>query len=495
MMLRIARAARREEGTALISAIVISGIIATLGLTAITVAVHTNQVSGLDRSRTQSVHAADAAISEMTQRFATDFNNSGTCSAAGSTTASAPVRLTDGGSRIARYRYRVEPVPGDPGYPNSCTTNQRMIRSWGYAESGKGVRQLEAAVTVTPIQGFNYTLFAGGNPGTLEIKNSATVSGNVYAQALDSVENNLNMTAGDLTSPGTVFTKNNASYAGNIIAGNGITLGTNNNIAGFVRSANAGYGVTIGSNTSVSKTITSGGTISPTPCPAPNVCTANAPSQPPASIPLPTFVYDPANYATPPPGPVNFTSVSVANTFFGLPVGTGLTGTFYVTDPLGGTLELTAPWKIVGPLTIIADRCPTCAAAPKIKISGSWTSTCSASCQFVVISMNSAASPCTVPSPCAITISNPQLTFPSNLSALLYTPGGVDVSYQVNAMVGSIYSSAIDAKNNLSIQSSSDLANSPPPGFTFPAASITQWHVVTNVWREVAPGTLPPGSL
>jgi hypothetical protein len=340
-------------------------------------------------------------------------------------------------------------------------------------------------VKVTPIAGFGYTLFAGDATGTLDIKNNAVVDGQIYAQTLNTNWNNMTQSGGGLTSPGSITTKNNDSYGGDIVAGTSVSIGQNVTVQGAVRAATGS--VSLGGGTcTVKSTVRAGTTIG-------GSCTTGglvpgSPSAVPPTVPMPTFTYNPSNYMN--PSPTAFSSVSTANTFFGTPVGTGLAGTFYITDPLSTSLtpkvvDLTTPWKIVGPLTIITASTGVAGnVPPKIRISGSWTTTCT--CQFVLVSQGTASD--------AIS-TDKKLNLPPTVSALLFTPGGVLINDKVEQLTGSIYATAISIKNDMQIAYSSDLSSHPPLGFSFPTSSVTQWEPTVKNWREISPGTLPAGSL
>lgn len=482
-MLALARAARRDGGSALISAILMSAVVIVLGMTMLAISTHTNRSSTDDRTRDQVLHAADAAVSRVTQDLGTNFQVSGACGGP----VSPPVTMADSGSMIAKYRYRVEGAAGDPG----CTQNLRLIRAWGYSPSGRIVRQLEVTVSVVPVGGFTYTLFAGTN--ALDMKNNASITGNVYAKTLSAAWNSLNVQSGDILTPGDATIKNNDVVKGRITAGGSVTLGNNSTVTGSVTAATGS--VTLGSGCTVTDYIRAGttitGTCSPSQPPASSYV-PNSPSTPPAAIPLPTYAYDASAYIAAGTVPIETTTTLANTTFASSPFTTNAKGVYHVvadataTAATPGVIDLKRDVKITGPLTIVADT-NVAGVAPKIKISGTWTSTCT--CQFVLVTRNAGAD--------AILIDNPNLDLPTQtLTTLFFTPGEIHATQKVDHFYGSMYAGSITVKNNLTIQASTDLAQKPPLNFTFPTSSVTQWDVrpLQNGWHEVPGGPLPAGS-
>src|SRR5207302_6726132 len=60
--MRLLRPSRDEHGIAMITAILVSGVVLTLSITATSLAIHNTNASGLDRKRVQVIATAEAGV-------------------------------------------------------------------------------------------------------------------------------------------------------------------------------------------------------------------------------------------------------------------------------------------------------------------------------------------------------------------------------------------------------------------------------------------------
>lgn len=446
---------RREEGSALIAAILISVVLAIIAGTVLKTADHSNQSTTLDRLRVQSVQAAEAGINAAMKRLETVT----TCDP----TATAPANLSDGPSTIASYRTRVDPESGAV-----CSGDNRVIRSWGYAPtlSGRSMRQVEVTVKLIPHRGFNFALFAEGAAGIVYVKNTGTVQGDVYAENLDQSKNNID--AESVITPGSIDTKNDAVYAGTLWAGGNVTLRQNGQVAGSIIAAgvSAPGNVIIENGVKVTRDVKARGSISlPTTYTVGGSVSANNPSVvAPPQLTKPSFTWDPANYT---PAPTTFVSGVIASTWLSAN-SNNLQGTLYIPDP-AGVVDLSNGGTVTGPLTIVTSG--------KVLL-GSTLAAGSGQWPVSIISTNSQDD--------AISMTKPT-TLASGLDVLLFTgTGGVDVQNNTT-MTGVIYADRITIKNSFIIKRSQFMSTFTPANFDWSAVAATNYTVVPLVWREVAP--------
>ena len=149
------RRTRGEEGVALIIAVVLMGVVATLAGLMLTVGVHTDQASARGRNWVQSLHVAESGVDQaMAKIQAAGGNYSGTFTGS---TAQGSYSVT-----VSRQ-----------------TRNQYTIRSVGSVLPGKqGAATRALQVTMAPPSVFKNALFSYT---TLETKNGDVITGDVWA--------------------------------------------------------------------------------------------------------------------------------------------------------------------------------------------------------------------------------------------------------------------------------------------------------------------------
>ncbi len=408
--------------------------------------------------RAQSLQAADAGANAAISRL--EMNPA--CDSA----VSSPLSLTDGARTLSKYQVRVDPAAG-----TVCeATLERVIRSWGFApaESERSLRHVTVGVQLLPQDGFRFALFASGPTGVVQVKNTGSIDGDIYAENLDQSQNNLD--AHDVITPGSIDTKNNSVYTGILWAGGNIKVGQDGSVAGSILSSgsSAPGNVNLENGVVVGKDVRAKGNVTTDTTTVVNgSIAANNPSVPdPPNIELPGFTWDPANYS---PAPQTFLTGADATTYL-KSASSDLQGTFYVPDS-AGTVEIGRS-TITGPLTIVTTG--------KVSL-GQTLNASGGPWQVVIVSLSTASD--------AIRVAKPMTASP-NLDMLLYTPGGVDIKNSTT-MSGAIYADQIHLKNKLSLKHAPSLATNPPVGFAFGQSSAARFTVVPVLWREVVPGPPP----
>jgi hypothetical protein len=453
------RLIRDEEGSTLAAILMVLMAVMAIGVSSVQVAQHSNDVTSVDRERLQTVQAAEGGVNDAIRRI----ERGAGCDAA----VSSFVDLQDGDQVVGRFRTRIDPEEG-----TTCNqTPRRVIHSWGYAPTGgtRALRHLQVSVDLIPHAGFAFTMFAEGNDGSIDIKNTGTITGDAYAELLDQSQNNLN--GHNVISPGSVLTQNDAVYSGSIWSGGDVVIGENGRIGKSITATGTSPGtqgnISLDNNVEVGGDVLAKGTVTTGNGVVVNGSTVqgNQTLPQPPSLTKPAFVWDPANYS---PAPTTGTAAAITTA-----INTSrnnLQGTYYATG--GGTVSLPNNVRVSGPLTIVSTG--------KIDL-GRSMSAIGGPHQVVLVAESTAAD--------SIDFASTFSSAPA-LHVLLYTHGTVDGRNLMN-FTGSIYGNAIDVKNSFFIQKSDWLRTNPPAGFTWDLTSAATFTAVPTLWRETVPGDPP----
>jgi hypothetical protein len=425
------RRLRRDDGVALIAAIVVTLVLTGLVAIALSLGRHSDTASTGDRNSEVALSAAEAGVDEAIARI----------QAAGGI---SPAAFT-GGSGNLTYSATVTKGPGA----------KFVIVSTGTAGTpGKQlVRKRKVRVTLEPPRSFDYVIFSQTD---LFVKNNSTVGGNVWANQSITVEQNTTIT-GDVTSAlSWLDVGSNAEIRGDVrtggskpVASYAINLDTNSKITRSAKASSSTgcpptdpaelYNVTTATGSSITQDLTTiGQKVGPgtTGSYAPLTCTDAPPAQP-----LPPFTFNQNNYDS--ASFHSFSSVSDFQTWFSSNK-TNFKGTFYVSErspsqanriDLGGGV-------VMGDVTMYT-------AAPVFTngISDSGTS----QKVFVLISTYNppAGTQCTSQddSECAIHIKN-NFDPSCKTAVLLYSSPGPAAVKNSATYCGSIYSENVSFKNN-----------------------------------------------
>lgn len=459
MITRLLQRLRTDGGSSIAAVMIVMLAVSAVGVGAMQTSQHTTNVSTVDRERVQAEAAAEAGVNDAIRRIQ--------AGAGCDVSATAAQTLNDTTGSTGSFRTQILPEAG-----TTCgQTLERVIHAWGYPPNGntRSLRHLEVTVDLAPQAGFPYALFADGNTGSILVKNSGTVTGDIYAENLDQSKNNIN--AQNIITPGSFTAQNNSVYSGTVWAAGNITLGNNSSvgksvIASGTAPSSAGT-ITLGSNSVVGQdaiarstvTLSNGAVIQ-------GATSQNNPNTPPPPIlHKPTFTWNPANYS---PAPTTGTSAVITAAL--LASKAALHGTYYATDT--GTIYVPSGSTVNGNLTIITNG--------KISVDG-FMNASGGPWQVVLVAL-STASDAFVPTSA--------FTASSGLDVLFFTAGGFDMKNNVT-FKGAVYADTIDAKNTLTVTKSTSLYTNPPVGFTFDASSSTRYVAVPTLWREIVPGTPP----
>ncbi|MEP6761426.1 MAG: hypothetical protein ABJA93_08685 [Sporichthyaceae bacterium] len=306
---RLVRRGADDEGVTLVIAIMVMGVVITLSLLILNVAISSQQTSGKDRQRTVSINAAEAGVDAA---FAT-IQASGTAlpcvwPATGTVASNAaPDRAT---SRATITYYKADgtalghcPTTADTGVNTPVTA---VVDGYGTTNALAGApvktRHMQSLINVTPIydKSLNKAIFANGN---LTFDNNTTLTGSsgpdadVYTNTNFACANGENF-AGSVNSQGNITVQGGCTFAGDLWAKGSVSnsSGANGSVGGRVLSATST--ISLPGNYGVNGSLLAGGAISWSGCSTSGKCFANTTVANPPALPFPILRGDAATLAT-----------------------------------------------------------------------------------------------------------------------------------------------------------------------------------------------------
>jgi len=300
MLTRLRRGAGTgDAGVTMVIAMMVMGVVSTLSVIVITVAITTNQEPGRDRQRTVTVNAAEAGVDAV---YASIQSSGTTLPCRWPATGSASIKASpDVASSYATVTYY-----DSTGAAMACTSGSlnasvnkpatAVVDGYGSAEAiaGSPVRQrhMQALINLTPIYGnsLNKAIFANSS---LTFNNQTTLTGNtgpdadVYTNGNFVCQNNQNF-AGSILAQGTLTVQGTCTIAGDAWAKGAVdyTSGSNGSIGGRVLSSTGS--ISLSNNFNVNGTLLAAGNITWGGCSASGKCFANTSSvAPPSLFPFP----------------------------------------------------------------------------------------------------------------------------------------------------------------------------------------------------------------
>jgi Tfp pilus assembly protein PilX len=305
---RFVRRPGGEDGVTLVIAIMVMGVVITLSLLVLNVAISSQQTSGKDRQRTVAINAAEAGVDAA---FAT-IQSSGTTlpcvwpATGTSAVNAAPDRAT---ARATVTYYRADgtalghcPTTADVGANAPATA---VVDGYGTTNALAGApvktRHMQSLINVTPIydKSLNKAIFADGN---LSFDNNTTVTGSsgpdadVYTNTDFACANGQNF-AGSVNSQGNITVTGGCTFAGDIWAKGSVSSpsGANGSVGGRVLSSTSS--ISLPSNFAVNGSLLAGGAISWNGCSTSGKCFANTTVATPPALPFPILRGDAATLA------------------------------------------------------------------------------------------------------------------------------------------------------------------------------------------------------
>jgi cytoskeletal protein CcmA (bactofilin family) len=406
------KAFRREEGFAMVTAILVSLVVLSLSLVVVNLAVHNSGQSAFDRDRVMAINAAEAGLDNYLSLLKTNPNPPCTSSV---DVGATPVEHYD----VTVLLYDTWP-PTNPGVcplPTGGPAAGALVTAKGRAYGGptpgaQDVRRtMETAVQLTPIfGGLNQAIFSNNK---LDIQNKLDVNGNIGNDG--DVYTNGDFALGNNTIiSGSVYAQGLANIAQGVVkadvwANNSVNLTTGISVLGKVTSSTSSISL---SNAHVYGDAKAGTTITvPGNSQIDGAQTPNSPSGPPPQIPFPQVPYVQAEWTK-----IGYTIVNYSNC--------ALAKTFINSEPVGNYVVRISPtcalsWgsstvNLKGNMAIITDGSFT------LSQQNNWNGIGSKHTLFIIRPYQSGL-PCTPPTPSPYDINVSNNTSFNNLQVFVYS--------------------------------------------------------------------------
>ena len=340
----------REDGVALVVAMLVSFVVMVLGTTVVSLSMHNAESSSQDRKRVQAIASAEAGI----DYYLSYLQNTGGQSPACSVTMSVPT-TPPGSFTVTPIFYNAALAP--MACPLTATPSYVLIRSAGRSNTAKPTRTMDAYARLTQTQGIsfdNYGALFGDT--SITFRSNASIGGSQYNDA-DVYTNGSFSLLSNSTIYGRVYAQGNVSMAQgseikqDLWANGSITLRNSARVRGAATSSTSSISLInatrVYGNAKAGTTIT-GGTVD-------GYRTQNTPSAAPPVRTFPVFTYNATDWTAAGyteriyPNTCSTAASDLANWF-------GAGGGNYVVRIVGGcALNISANVTVRGNLGIISD--------------------------------------------------------------------------------------------------------------------------------------------
>jgi cytoskeletal protein CcmA (bactofilin family) len=309
MLLRL----RDERGIALITALLVTTVVVSLGLVVVALSLHNSAQSSLDRKRVQAIAAAeagiDATLSQLVKGVQLSGNKTLPCTVSNTLTTSPPAEYEVAIDYYSTWPPTGSPVTcpsgGLPAGPNDPRPAGAVVTSRGTAVTSASTvaksRTMQTAVRLTPIfGGLNQAVFSDV---VLNFQNRFTINGNVSNDG--DVYTNGDLTLSNYTSiSGSAYSQGAADIGQGIIqqdvwARNAVSLASGSSVFGDVTSSTSSVDL---ANAHVYQDVRAGASITvDTASQVDGDQTPNSPQGPPPQFPFPQLKWNEAGWTNPSP--------------------------------------------------------------------------------------------------------------------------------------------------------------------------------------------------
>lgn len=440
------RVRRREDGLAMVIAVVLSGVIATLAILMLSIGTHTDSATARGRHWVQSLHVAESGVEHAIVKLqSSDGVFTGTFSGA-TDEGEYDVTVTRG----ARNVYTIESVGG--------------VRQGQQLGATRSIR-----VTMAPPSTFKNAIFSFTS---LDTKNNDIIEGDAWANENLILADNTHVTGSVTAATGYLFLHNGASVDGDAQSGGfdaaspdkAIFLDNNATIGGNATASvtappdpvtcggaspsdykvDVDTGASVGGNVKTWGTKSGAGTVGGTI--ADNVCTSS-----PATMPMPVYSYSADNYPAATlhefgtPSAPSATAVADFHTWLNAQPGKRMQGTFYLNQqtPVNQGVRVNLTGAVITGDTTIVTNTP-------IFTNGTTDDTTDAIVFLGSFYRPPTGSSCDVNndnSECAVHLKN-NFNSSGATAIIVYSPYGPTAIKNNAVMFGAIYGDSVQVKNN-----------------------------------------------
>ncbi len=437
------RVERREDGIAMITAILVSFVVLALSVASVQLAMHNSDASGFDRRRGQAIAAAEAGIDYYFSHLSSTTLPSVQCSLSGTLTSSPAGTFA---VTTIFYDSAGAPLPSSSGSqcPMATTPASVMVSSVGRGAAGSWpARTMQAYANLSPgvTAPFNNTGAIFGH-NSVSFTANANVGGNQYSDADVYSNGDITLWAnstlyGNLYSQGTVTLQANSVAQKDVWANGSLTLQGNARVLGNATSSTSSITLSAQSRVYLNAragTTNSGGTVG-------GSRIANSPSSAPPTKPYPTFTYNQADWVAAGYNVRNYTNCAQAVADIGNWWGSG-SGDNVVRVTGGCAMTFGSSVTVRGNLGIVTDG--SVAISNNVRFSpasgtGPWNLQFFAGLSGIT--------------PCSFSVS-PNGGTNANLNTLIYTHQACTVDIRSNSAIsqGQLIGGTVDVKHSISFR-------------------------------------------
>jgi Tfp pilus assembly protein PilX/cytoskeletal protein CcmA (bactofilin family) len=435
MFRNLMRRLEDERGIALITALLVSMIVVTLGATAVTLSLHNSEQSAFDRRRVESISAAEAGINYYFSHLQSGPPSTFECNIS-KTLQATPTAQFDASVTFYAEDGDVLPCPPTTEDPSSA-----RIESVGTSTSDNPSRTMQAYVNLIPVLGTpfgEFAVFSETSPNfnsNTQIFGGDSNGGNVYTNGNAIIESNATI-YGDVWAQGFVRVEGNAEVKEEVWAGTSVTLDSYARVRGDIRAATSF--VSLAANAHAYEDVQAGTRITAADGIEDQIdglAADDSPSDIPPTLDFPPFNYDQAawvesGYSISP----EFSSCTLAKAFIQAIVA----GDWVVR--ITGACELN--WNrdfptIQGNLAIISNGGTTLRSNTAIDSDGGEHNL------FLIFGLSGS-------SPCDIKFSS-ETSIATGLKTVLYTPCVLDMNSNSLVIDGQMFAGAVNFNSNMSL--------------------------------------------
>jgi hypothetical protein len=463
MLRQIRRKLDDERGIALITAILVSMVVITLGATSVTLSLHNSEQSARDRRRVESVAAAEAGINYYFSHLQSGPPDTFECAVTDSLTGTPTTQFQ---ASVTFYDVDGNVIPCPMGADEE--PDAALVRSVGTSTSDDPARTIEAFVNLIPIRGTpfgDFAVYSDGDPSfnsNTQVFGGDSNDGHVYTNGNAVIESNAQI-YGDVWAQGFIQLESNSEVKEDVWSGTYVQLDSNSRVRGNARAATE-Y-VNLDSGGHVYGDGRAGGAITLAATAAiDGLQVPNTRSDPPDPIPFPEFTYDPlawmdAGYN------VQVVATCAAARLF---INAITDGNWVVRIPVSCDLNITTGTEptIVGNLAIISDGSLTMSSNTDFLSDGGEHAL------HLIFGLGEA-------DPCDITFSS-NSSIATGLRTLLYTPCEINLNSNTLVIEGQMFAGGVNFNSN------SDLTYD---AIDVPGVGISRFDEDIRYIREVVTGS------
>jgi hypothetical protein len=432
MLRRLISRLEDERGVALITAMLVSMVVVTLGVTSVTLAIHNSEQSARSRERVESIAVAEAGLNFVFSHLQSGAADTFECSINRSLAGTPDAQFQ---ATVIFYDEDLNEIPCGTLTADS-EPDSALIRSEGTSIGEDPARTMEAFVNLIPIRGTpfgDFAVYSDGSPvfnSNTQIFGGDSNDGNVYTNGNAVVESNATM-YGDVWAQGFVQLESNSEVKEDVWSGTYVQMDQSSRVLGNARAATSHLNLDTGAHVFGDGraggpiTLGSGAAID-------GIQVPNTATDPPEPIAFPEFTYDPVAWTQAGYNVQVVADCLTARTF----INSGLAGNWVVRIPVSCDLNIpvgSSP-TIRGNLAIISNGSLTMASNSQFRSDGGNHNL------HLIFGLGEV-------DPCGITF-NSNTRIASGLKTLFYTPCNINLNSNSLVVEGQMFAGGVNFNSN-----------------------------------------------